>query len=232
MTQYTEQVDNIATTNTYTEVVNETAETPETPVASSEASETNDSSQETPYLLYDPNSKTPYPITPEQVELVQTIEAQQMEYHHNKDTGDWQLVKDICTRSRETDIDNPLLIDYLETDVFDTVIQYGDVKPEGLYKAIQYTNHETSEYFSVDGPEMLHFLDNFHIPYPVRDTWPVSVVKDILFRNTPQPNCNISLYVFTPDVIVCIGHAWMTNLDNEYCMIVPRHPSVDVGIYE
>ncbi len=226
MTQIEEQVNNIDAANTNTDAVNETQD------ASSEASETTDSSQATPYLLYDPNSKTPYPITPEQVELAQTIEAQQMEYHRTKDTGDWQLVKDICARSRETDLDNPRLIDYLETEVFDTVIQYGDVKPEGLYTGIQYTNHTTGEYFSVDGPEMLHFLDNFHIPYPVRDSWPMSVVKDILFRSEPQPNCNISLYVFTPDVVVCIGHAWMTNLDNEYCEIVPRHPSVDIGLYE
>ncbi len=220
MTQIEEQVNNIEATNSTQDVVNDT--TPDT-IGSSQAA---------PYLLYDPNSETPYPVTPEQVELAQTIEAQQMEYHRTKDTGDWQLVKDICARSRETDLDNPRLIDYLETEVFDTVIQYGDVKPDGLYTGIQYTNHTTGEYFSVDGPEMLHFLDNFHIPYPVRDTWPMSVVKDILFRKTPDPNCNISLYVFTSDVVVCIGHAWMTNLDNEYCEIVPRHPSVDIGLYE
>ena len=183
-------------------------------------------------VLYDPNSNTPYPITLDQVELAQNVEAQQMEYHYTKDSDAWQLVKDICARSRETDLENPRLIDYLETDVFDTVIQYGDVKTEGLYKGIQYTNHATGEYLSVNGPEMLHFLENFHIPYPARDSWPMSVVKNILFRKTPDPNCNISLYVFTQDVIVCIGHAWMTDLDNEYCMIIPRHPNIDVGIYE
>jgi hypothetical protein len=226
MTPYTEQVNTINAASTNPEAVNET------PAASSEASDTNDSSQPTPSLQYDTNTETPYPHDRERVKLEQRYEQQQMEYHHNKDTGDWQMVKDICSRSRDTDLDNPRLIDYLENDVLDRVIQFGDVKPEGLYKGIQYTNHETGEYFSVDGPEMLHFLDNFHIPYPKLLSWPMSVVKDILFRNTPQPNCNISLYVFTQDVVVCIGHAWMTNLDNEYCMIVPRHPLVDVGIYE
>jgi hypothetical protein len=209
MTQYTKQVNNDYVNNT------------ESPATDAVVDDTTDSSQ-----------VTLYPITPENVEQAQTLECQQMEYHSNKNTGDWQMVKDICTRSRETDLDNPRLIDYLETDVFDTVIQYGDVKQDGLYKGIQYTNHETGEYFSVDGPEMLHFLDNFHIPYPKLPSWPLSVVNDILFQNIPQPNCNISLYVYTQDVVVCIGHAWMTNLDNEYCMIVPRHPSVDVGIYE
>lgn len=219
MTQYTEQVNNIDAANTVIEAVNETPST-------------NDSSQPSLSLQYDTNTELSYPHDKERVMLAQRYEQQQMEYHRDKNSGNWQLVKDICVRSRETDIDNPRLIDYLETEVFDTVIQYGDVKTEGLYKGIQYTNHETGEYFSVEGPEMIHFLDNFHIPYPKRDSWPMSVVKDILFRNTPQPNCNISLYVFTRDVIVCIGYSWMTNLDNEYCMIIPRHPSVDVSIYE
>jgi hypothetical protein len=227
MTQLDEQVNNAISDA----AVTNTPEQSDAAVISA-VTETNESSQLPTYVLYNPKSKTPYPITPEQVEMAQTIEALQMEYHRTKDSGDWQLVKDICSRSRETDLENPRLVDYLETEVLDSGIQNGDVNPTGLYRGIQYTNNETGEYFSVDGPEMLHFLDNFHIPYPKLLSWPLSVVKDILFRNTPQTNCNISLYVFTQDVVVCIGHSWMTNLDNEYCTIVPRFPSVDVRVYE
>lgn len=182
-------------------------------------------------LLYDLNSPTPYPITAEQVELSQMLEYEQLKYHEYKNTGNWQLVKSICERSRETDLDNPRLVDYLENYVFDTVIEYGDVDTNDLYTGIQYINHVTGEMFAVDGQEMLHFLENFHIPYPKMSSWPFSLFKDILFRNTPQPNCNISLYVFTRDVVVCIGHDWMRRLDDEYCMIVPRYPGINMEMY-
>ncbi len=162
----------------------------------------------------------------------QETERLAMEYHLKKDSGNWLAVKQICEQSRNTDVMSPRLIDYLETEVFSTVIEYKEVDVNNLYRAIQYRDVD-GNMFTFTGPEMLHMLDNFHIPVPKTSGWPMSVIKNILFRHTPEDKCAIELFVYTDEVVVCIGDEWMNAADTEscYCTVIPRHPDVDIHRY-